>query len=93
MTHQAHLAELALRAKETLGAEQMEVVADMGYYDGEEVKYCAAAGIRTYIAKPLTSANKKRGLFTKEDFTYGEEKYCCHARKEKSSSFALRLLS
>src|SRR5437867_8783657 len=37
-TDHAHLAEMALRAKEFLGVEQLEVVADMGYYDGAEVK-------------------------------------------------------
>src|SRR5712691_4450189 len=53
-TDHAHLAEMAVRAKETLGVEELEVVADMGYYDGAEVKQCAAAGIKTYIPKPIT---------------------------------------
>src|SRR5712691_4459859 len=75
-TDHAHLAEMALRAKETLGVEQLEVVADMGYYDGAEVKQCAEAGITTYIPKPLTSVNQKRGLFTKQDFIYDEAKDC-----------------
>ncbi|MFN2498715.1 MAG: hypothetical protein ABR557_06485 [Pyrinomonadaceae bacterium] len=51
-TDHAHLAEMAMRAKETLGVEQLEVVADMGYYDGAEVKHCAEAGIATYIPNP-----------------------------------------
>src|SRR6266850_2081856 len=46
-TDHAHLAEMALRAKATLEVEQLEVVADMGYYDGAEVKQCAAAGVTT----------------------------------------------
>jgi transposase len=75
-TDHAHLAEMALRAKETLGVEQLEVVADMGYYDGAEVKQCAEAGITTYIPKPITSINQKRGLFTKQDFVYDEAKDC-----------------
>ncbi len=75
-TDHAHLAEMALRAKETLGVEQLEVVADMGYYDGAEVKQCAEAGITTYIPKPITSVNRKRGLFTKQDFVYDEAKDC-----------------
>jgi transposase len=75
-TDHAHLAEMALRAKETLGVKQLEVVADMGYYDGAEVKQCAAAKITTYIPKPLTSVNQKRGLFTKQDFVYDEAKDC-----------------
>jgi transposase len=83
-TDHAHLAEIALRAKETLGVEQLEVVADMGYYDGAEVKQCAAAGITTYIPKPLTSVNQKRGLFTKQDFIYDEAADCyrCPAGEE-----------
>ena len=40
-TDHAHLAEMAIRAKETLGVEELEVVADRGYYDGAEVKKCA----------------------------------------------------
>jgi transposase len=75
-TDHAHLAEMAVRAKETLGVAQLEVVADMGYYDGAEVKQCAAAGITTYIPKPITSVNRKRGLFTKQDFTYDDAKDC-----------------
>ena len=83
-TDHAHLAEMALRAKATLGVEKLEVVADMGYYDGAEVKQCAEAGITTYIPKPLTSVNKKRGLFTKQDFVYDDEKDCyrCRAGEE-----------
>src|SRR5438034_7428914 len=83
-TDHAHLAEMAVRAKETLQVEELEVVADMGYYDGAEVKQCAAAGIKTYIPKPLTSVNQKRGLFTKQDFVYDEAKDCylCPAGEE-----------
>jgi hypothetical protein len=75
-TDHAHLAEMALRAKETLGVEQLAVVADMGYYDGTEVKQCLGAGITTYIPKPITSVNQKRGLFTKQDFVYDEAQDC-----------------
>jgi hypothetical protein len=83
-TDHAHLAEMAVRAKATLEVEKLEVVADMGYYDGAEVKQCAAAGVTTYIPKPLTSVNRKRGLFTKQDFVYDEAKDCyrCPAGEE-----------
>ena len=75
-TDHAHLAEMALRAKEMLQVEELEVVADMGYYDGAEVKQCAEAGIIAYIPKPITSVNRKRGLFTKQDFVYDEARDC-----------------
>jgi hypothetical protein len=88
-TDHAHLAEMAVRAKETLGVEQLEVVTDMGYYDGAEVKQCVAARITTYIPKPITSVNQKRGLFTKQDFTYDEAKDCyqCPAGEELTFRF------
>ncbi len=76
VTDQSHLSEMARRAKETLQVEGMEVVADMGYFDGEEVKKCVENGITPYVAKPSTSANRKRGLFTKEQFTYDRERDC-----------------
>src|SRR3989454_10610855 len=50
-TDHAHLAEMALRAKETLGVEQLEVVADMGHYHGAGGKKCPAAGIQSCIPK------------------------------------------
>jgi len=75
-TDHAHLAEMAVRAKETLGVEQLEVVADMGYYDGKEVKQCAAAGSTAYVPKPIASGNQKRGLLTKGDVVYDEAQDC-----------------
>jgi hypothetical protein len=75
-TDHAHLAEMAVRAKETLGVEQLEVVADRGYYDGAEVKQCVEARITTYIPKPITSVNRKRGLFIKQDFRYDQTRDC-----------------
>lgn len=86
-TDHAHLAEMALRAKATLGVEKLEVVADMGYYDGAEVKQCAKAGITTYIPKPITSVNQKRGLFTKQDFSYDEAKDCYRCPQGEELTF------
>ena len=80
------LSPMAKKAKETLGVETLEVVADRGYYNGEEVKACAQSGITTYVPKSNTSSNLKRGLFTKEDFIYEPDKDCyrCPAGKELS---------
>jgi transposase len=47
-----------------------EAVAEVGYYHGQEVKQCLQVGMTPYIARPLTSANQKLGLFSKDDFTY-----------------------
>jgi hypothetical protein len=34
VTDQGHLTPMAERAKRTLGVDRLEVLADMGYYDG-----------------------------------------------------------
>lgn len=89
VTDQGQLAEMALRTKATLGVEQLEVVADRGYFDGEEVKKCVKAGITPYIAKPTTSANKKRGLYTKEEFTYDPAKDVYHCPQGAELTYRL----
>ena len=53
-----------------LGQNELQVVADMGYYNHEELKKCEEAGITTYVSKPLVSKNTARGLFGKEKFVY-----------------------
>jgi len=70
------LSKISKQAKEELGVEKIKVVADMGYYNGNEIKACEADGIEPYVAKPLTSANRKLGLYGKEKFKYDSHKDC-----------------
>ena len=90
VSDKGQLARMAISAKEVLGNNQVEAVADMGYFDGDEVKQCLEAGITPYIAKPDTSANKKQGLFTKEQFRYDTERdcYCCPQGEKLTYRFA-----
>jgi len=74
-------------------------VADMDYpglqgYAGQLVKSCAEAGIKTFILKPLTSANRPLGLFTKEGFRYGPrtDSYRCPAGQRLTFRFQTREL-
>jgi transposase len=89
VTDKNQLYAMSLKAKEALGAEELEVVADMGYFDGAEVKKCQEAGITTYVAKPYTSANQKHGLYTKDQFSYDKERDCyiCPEGEELSYRF------
>jgi hypothetical protein len=77
----AHLAKMANKARSELGQEELEVVSDRGYYTGTEIVACEDEGITTYVAKPLTSGSKKKGLFTKQDFIYEPQRdhYRCPA--------------
>lgn len=85
VTNQGHdraqLANMARQAQAVLDAQEITVVADRGYYSGEEIKTCAEAGINTYLPKPQTSGNQAKGYFGKRDFIYHPEddEYECPA--------------
>ena len=64
---------MAQQAKDVLEADELDVVADRGYYSGEEIRACEQAGIDTYLPQPKTSPNKARGLFDRSAFKYFEE--------------------
>lgn len=70
VTDQLWLASMALQAQEVMDVEEIEAVADRGYYDSHNVKQCVDAGITPYVSKPPTSKNGPLGRFTKEAFIY-----------------------
>jgi transposase len=76
VTDRDQLGRMALQARDTLEADNLIVVADMGYSHGKEIKVCEEAGIETYVARPKTSANRKLGLYPKESFRYDRENDC-----------------
>ena len=90
VTDQGQLLPMAQAAQATLGVETFDVVTDKGYYDGAQVGDCDDLGITVYMAKPHTSANRKQGLFTKEDFRYDAESdlYRCPANQELTYRFS-----
>jgi transposase len=77
----SQLANTAKAAKQVLGVDKLEVVADRGYFHGEEIKACADAGIEVTLPKPMTSGAKSAGRFGKQDFVYKptEDVYRCPA--------------
>ncbi len=87
VTDRGLLSTMAKRAKDLLGVEKMEVLADMGYYHGKEIKACLEAGITPYLPKPRTSANRQLGLFGKENFRYDPEQDCYHCPAGEQLTF------
>jgi hypothetical protein len=75
------LYNMASQARQALGVEALELVADRGYFKGEEILACEAANITTYLPKPQTSGSVKKGLFSKRNFIYHAEdnEYECPA--------------
>jgi transposase len=77
----AQLAPMAKAARETLGVKELHVIADRGYFDGEQVKECVDAGLTVTLPRPLTSGAKAAGRFGKQDFVYlpDQDAYRCPA--------------
>ena len=77
----AQLANMGRQAREALGVDKLEAVADRGYYNSTEIKTCDDAGVAVTLPKPMTSGAKSDGRFGKQDFVYNaaEDVYRCPA--------------
>jgi transposase len=86
----AQLARMALQAKEVLGADHLDAVADRGYFSGTEILACEQANITVTLPKPMTSAAKSKGRFVKQDFVYltTEDAYRCPAGEKLTRRFS-----
>jgi transposase len=77
----SQLARVALQAKDVLGADHLDAVADRGYFNSPEILACEQADITVTLPKPMTSGAKADGRFGKQDFVYlpREDVYRCPA--------------
>ena len=75
--------------QQVLGKQDITILADRGYDDSTSFKTVHESGVTAIVPKIRTSANRSKGLFTKEDFVYSKEKdvYECPAGKDIPFSF------
>jgi hypothetical protein len=75
------LAPMAEQARQAIGTEELTVVADRGYFKGEQILECTNAGITALVPKTLTSNSRAEGRFDKQDFIYvaADDEYRCPA--------------
>src|SRR3974390_2501199 len=88
--HDRHqLSGMAAKAKEALGAETIEALADRGFHDGKELLACDRAGVTAYVPSFSTSNAKAEGRFDKRDFVYkaDEDVYLCPAGERLTYRF------
>lgn len=85
----SQLSPMSKKAKAVLGTDKLEVLADAGYFSGEEILKCDKADITATLPKPLTSSNRLKGMFVKEDFRYVAEDdvYFCPAGERLTYRF------
>ena len=77
----SQLSHMAKLTKAALQADTLDVVADRGYFNSEEILACDEAGITVTLPKPLTSGIQAKGRFGKQDFRYVavDDVYLCPA--------------
>lgn len=78
------LAAMALAAKEELQVEKLQVAADTGYHESDQLESCEQAGIETFVPESKGSSGiGKAGkpIFPKEQFLYeaAQDAYRCPA--------------
>jgi transposase len=77
----SQLSKMAMAARDAMGKDKLQALADRGYFNGTELKACEDASIATYVPKPMTSGAKAQGRFDKSDFIYiaKDDQYQCPA--------------
>jgi hypothetical protein len=74
------LYKMAKAAKEALGVETLQALADVGYYNGATLKDCEDDGIVAYVPQAVrTGRLAAQGRFCHDDFAYdiGADAYRC----------------
>lgn len=68
---QNQLYRMAEMAKEALGIDEVDALADGGYFDTNQLKKCEDTGITAYVPVPDKSSRvRAEGRFTRDAFTY-----------------------
>ena len=70
---QRQLSNMAIKSKQELGVEKITVVADKGYWNGEELKKCEENNITTIVSSPEEQGNQE---YKKSNFKYDKENDC-----------------
>lgn len=67
------LLPMARQAKTALGVQAVEVTADTGYYNEQDMANCEHEQIACYVPQPEYAAGKTGGIFTEAAFIYHRE--------------------
>lgn len=84
------LSEMAIETKQALEVEELEVLADKGYHNGEEIAKCKKENIATYVPPQEYKHNAPIPTkdYYREQFKYNEQKdiYTCPEGHELASN-------
>lgn len=85
----AQLAPMAQKAKQALGVDELNAVADRGYFSSDQIMECVQADVTVTLPKPITSGLRAKGRFGKQDFRYvaADDLYVCPAGRDLTYRF------
>ena len=77
------LTQTAEPARQVLGVETIDVVADRGYFKIEDIEACEKVGCIPHVPRPQRGSSVREGFFRKDEFRYDAERdaYVCPAGK------------
>lgn len=83
VTDRGQLFKEAKRAQSALGQMDITVLADKGYYSGQDIKDTLDAGMKVFVPKGDTSSSQNKGIFHRNEFRYdkAQDAYICPANK------------
>jgi len=96
VSDQNQLSRMAERVKKVVNKEEIEVLADKGYYNPAQIKECVDKGIIPYIPEPESAISRgteiPRPGFYRDKFKYDKAKdiYLCPEGKELEFQHAAR---
>jgi transposase len=75
------LTQTAEPARAILDVENIDVVADRGYFKIEDIEACEKAGLTPHVPKPQRGSSVRNGFFRKDEFRYDPDQdvYICPA--------------
>jgi transposase len=75
------LTQTAGPARAILDVENIDVVADRGYFKIEDIEACEKAGLTPHVPKPQRGSSVRNGFFRKDEFRYDPDRdvYICPA--------------
>jgi len=78
------LATMSEQAQKSLGKEELNVLADCGFSESEQLYQCSELNLTTFVPSKPAPYEKSKGEFAKSKFSFDEEKDCyiCPNNKE-----------
>lgn len=81
---QNQLSDMATKAKENLEVDELECLADKGYYNADDLMKCEEEHITTYVAEQVYTNSTNVREFYPDKFKYDQERniYICPCKQE-----------